>query len=75
MQVEEKIKQIIEERIRPALQQDGGDIEFVELDGKTVKVRLQGACQGCPAAHITLQHGVKHTLCAAIPEIEEVVAV
>ena len=73
--MEEKIKQIIEERVRPALQADGGDIEFVELDGHTLKVRLKGACHGCPAAQITLQQGVKRAICAEVPEVHEVVAV
>jgi Fe-S cluster biogenesis protein NfuA len=70
--MEEEIKKVIEEKIRPALQMDGGDIEFVELDGKTVKVRLQGACSGCPSAAMTLQMGVYRLLKEAVPEIEAV---
>jgi Fe-S cluster biogenesis protein NfuA len=70
--MEEEIKKVIEDKIRPALQMDGGDIEFVELDGKTVKVRLQGACSGCPSAAMTLQMGVYRLLKEAVPEIEAV---
>lgn len=72
--MEEQVKAVIEE-IRPALQADGGDIEFVELDGTVVKVRLQGACSGCPHAAITLKQGVEVRMKEAIPEISEVVAV
>lgn len=70
--MEEQIKKVIEEKIRPALQMDGGDIEFVGLDGNTVKVRLQGACHGCPSAAMTLQMGVYRLLKEAVPEIEAV---
>ena len=72
MNMEEKIKTIIQEKIRPALQMDGGDIEFVALEGNTVKVRLQGACSGCPSAAMTLQMGVFRLLKQEIPEIEAV---
>jgi Fe-S cluster biogenesis protein NfuA len=70
--MEEKIKQVIEEKIRPALQMDGGDIEFVGMDGNKVQVRLRGACCGCPSAAMTLQMGVYRILKEAIPEIEGV---
>lgn len=73
--MEDKIKKVIEEKIRPALEMDGGGIEFVELDGKDVKVRLQGACCGCPSANITLQMGVLRVLKEEIPEIENVISV
>ncbi len=73
--MKEKILKIIEEKIRPSLQMDGGDIELVEVDGNTVKVRLKGACHGCPSAAMTLQMGVMHTLQAEIPEIEAVIPV
>lgn len=73
--MEEKIKKIIEEKIRPALQMDGGDIEFLGMDGNNVKVRLTGACQGCPSAGMTLQMGVLRTLKAEIPEIDGVIPV
>ncbi len=73
--MEEQIKKIIADKIRPALQMDGGDIEFMGMDGKKVKVRLLGACHGCPSAAMTLQMGVARTLQAEIPEIEGVIPV
>ncbi len=56
--MEEKIKDAIN-AIRPALQNDGGDIEFIRLEGKNVYVRLVGACAGCPMSQITLSNGVQ----------------
>jgi Fe-S cluster biogenesis protein NfuA len=73
--MEEKIKKIIEEKIRPALQMDGGDIDFVGMDGNKVKVRLKGACHGCPSAAMTLEMGVMRLLKAEIPEIEGILSV
>ncbi len=73
--MEEKIREILETQIRPMLQRDGGDIEFVGMENKTVKVRLQGACRGCPASQMTLQMGVERLLKEVLPEIEGVVAV
>ena len=73
--MEEKVRQILETQIRPLLQRDGGDIEFVSLENNTVKVRLQGACRGCPASQMTLQMGVERLLKEVLPEIEGVVAV
>jgi Fe-S cluster biogenesis protein NfuA len=73
--MEKKIQLIIEEKIRPALQMDGGDIEFIEMDGNKVKVQLKGACHGCPSAAMTLQMGVLRMLKAEIPEIEDVVSI
>ncbi|MDD5307264.1 MAG: NifU family protein [Deltaproteobacteria bacterium] len=73
--MEEKVKKIIEDRIRPALQMDGGDIEFHGMDGNKVKVRLTGACHGCPSAAYTLQLGVMRMLQQEIPEIEGIVPV
>jgi Fe-S cluster biogenesis protein NfuA len=73
--MEEKIRQIIEKKIRPALKMDGGDIDFMGLDGNNVKVRLKGACHGCPSAAMTLQMGVLRALKAEIPEIENIIPV
>lgn len=73
--MEDRIKKIIEEKIRPALQRDGGDIEYHGMEGNKVKVRLVGACCGCPAAGTTLQMGVLHNLQKEIPEIEGVIPV
>jgi Fe-S cluster biogenesis protein NfuA len=72
---EEQIKQIIDEKIRPALEMDGGGIEYKGLDGNRVKVQLQGACYGCPSAQITLQLGVLRLLKEEFPEIEDVIPV
>ena len=73
--LDEKVKEVIES-IRPMLQNDGGDIELVSLDeDNTVRVRLQGACKGCPGAQMTLKMGVERLLKERVPEIKEVVAV
>jgi len=72
---EEKVKEAIE-GIRPALQGHGGDIELVAADDdNTVKVRLQGACQGCPGAAMTMKAGVERVLREIVPELKEVIAV
>jgi len=62
-------------KIRPALQADGGDVELVEVEEGVVKLRLKGACAGCPVAEITLKQGIERLLKAEIPEVKEVVAV
>jgi Fe-S cluster biogenesis protein NfuA len=72
---EEKVKDIIE-LIRPALQGHGGDVELVGTDeDNTVRVRLQGACQGCPGAAMTMKMGIERILKEKVPEVKEVVAV
>ena len=64
------------ERVRPYLQSDGGDIQLVEVtDDFTVKVRLQGACHGCPYSMQTLKAGVEQALMKEVPEIKSVVSV
>ncbi len=70
--MEEKVKNALE-KIRPALQADGGDVELVEVqeDG-VVKVRLTGACKGCPMASITLANGIERVLKEEIPEVKKV---
>jgi Fe-S cluster biogenesis protein NfuA len=62
-------------RIRPALQADGGDVELVDVQGGVVKVRLTGACGGCPMATITLRNGIEAALKEEIPSIERVESV
>lgn len=63
-------------KVRPALQQDGGDVELVEItDNGIVKVRLQGACQGCPMSQITLKSGIERVLLKEVPEIKAVESV
>lgn len=72
---EAKVTEVIES-IRPMLQNDGGDIELVGIDDdKTVRVRLQGACRGCPGAAMTLKMGVERMLKQKISDVKEVVAV
>lgn len=62
--------------IRPLLQRDGGDVELVEVDDQgVVKVRLKGACGGCPMAIMTLKQGIEKTLKQQVPEVKEVQAV
>ncbi|MCX7049307.1 MAG: NifU family protein [Candidatus Sumerlaeota bacterium] len=72
--IETAVKQEIE-RIRPLIQGDGGDIEFVGMHGKVVNVRLKGACAGCPGAKMTLKMGVERRLKAICPEVESVESV
>ncbi|HBO70599.1 MAG TPA: hypothetical protein DD658_11000 [Deltaproteobacteria bacterium] len=62
-------------KIRPALQADGGDVELVDVDGGVVKVRLTGACSGCPMASITLKNGIEALLKEEIPAVERVESV
>ncbi len=71
---EVRVREVIE-RIRPALQMDGGDIEIVEIAEPNMKVRLVGACHGCPSAMYTLYQGVYGELKRDIPEFGELVAV
>jgi Fe-S cluster biogenesis protein NfuA len=72
---EEKVKDVIES-VRPALQAHGGDIELVGTDNdKNIKVRLQGACQGCPGAAMTMKAGIERILKEKVPEVKEVIAV
>jgi Fe-S cluster biogenesis protein NfuA len=61
--------------IRPALQADGGDVELVDIDGGVVKVRLVGACGGCPMATMTLKGGIEAALKERIPAVERVESV
>ena len=70
----EKVEKAIE-KIRPFLQQDGGDIELVDVVGRVVKVKLKGACGCCPMAQMTLKNGVERALKEEIPEIISVEAV
>ena len=73
--LEEKVKDIIE-NLRGALQSHGGDVELVSIDeDNTVNVRLQGACQGCPGAAMTMKMGIERILKEKVPEVKEVVAV
>lgn len=68
-EVVNKIKELIENYIRPAVTQDGGDIKFCGYKNGIVYVKLQGACSGCPSAAVTLKHGVQNMLCYHISEV------
>ncbi len=70
----EKIEAVIQ-KIRPMLQSDGGDVELVDVVDGVVKVRLQGACAGCPGAQMTLKMGIEKQLIQAVPEVKGVEAV
>jgi Fe-S cluster biogenesis protein NfuA len=70
----EKI-QVAIDRVRPALQADGGDVELVEVKDGVVSVRLTGACGGCPMATMTLRNGIERAIREEVPEVKEVVAV
>jgi len=71
------IEKILDEHVRPSLRMDGGDVDVIDYDSSTgtVKVRLTGACGGCPMAGLTLQMGVEKTLKEHIPEVKQVVPV
>ncbi len=72
--LEEKVRRIIES-IRPTLQNDGGDVELVSVDSdNTVRVRLQGACRGCPGAQMTLKMGIERLLKERLPQVKQVEA-
>jgi len=70
-----KISDILDEFIRPAVEQDGGAINFHSFDKGTVTVKLKGACSGCPSASLTLKSGIETVLKRLVPEVEEVVAI
>ena len=70
----EKVEQALD-KIRPSLQADGGDVELVDVENGIVKVRLTGACGGCPMSQMTLKMGIERILKKEIPEVQEVVAV
>ena len=74
-EIEKKIVDILEKKIRPAVARDGGDIKFKEFDKGVVKVVLQGSCSGCPSSTLTLKKGVENLLCHYIPEVKEVIAI
>lgn len=75
---EDKMREKVEKAlasIRPALQMDGGDIQLVSVEEGVVKVRLTGACGGCPMSQMTMTQGVEQTIRRAVPEIKKVIAV
>jgi|TARA_Y100000389_G_C17413692_1_gene492423 NFU1 iron-sulfur cluster scaffold homolog, mitochondrial len=73
--IEMKIIKILDQKIRPAVAKDGGDIKFKEFKDGIVKVQLQGSCSGCPSSTMTLKQGVQNLLCHYLPEVKEVQAI
>lgn len=72
--MKDKVEEVLN-RIRPSLMRDGGNVELVEVNDGTVKVKLTGACGGCPMATMTLKMGIERILKEEIPEIKQVIAV
>ncbi|MCU4140568.1 MAG: Fe-S cluster biogenesis protein NfuA [Methanophagales archaeon] len=73
--VEERVREVIEQDIKPLLAMEGGDIELVSVEDGVVKVRLRGTCAGCPFSQITLSNFVEATLKEKVPEVKQVVPV
>ena len=74
-EIEQNIIKILDQKIRPAVAKDGGDIKFKEFKDGIVKVQLQGSCSGCPSSTMTLKQGVQNLLCHYIPEVKSVEAI
>lgn len=72
--LQEKVEQLLES-IRPGIQMDGGDVEFVEIKDDVVYVRLLGACGGCPMAQLTLKEGIQRYIQKELPQIKAVESV
>ncbi len=70
----DQVNQVLE-KIRPSLQADGGDVELIGVEKDVVKLRLRGACCGCPMSEMTLKNGIEKMLKKEIPEIKSVVSV
>ena len=73
-EVVKKIINVLDEKIRPAVARDGGDIKFKSFDNGLVTVELQGSCSGCPSSMATLKQGVQNLLCHYVPEVKRVEA-
>ena len=74
-EIEQNIMKILDQKIRPAVAKDGGDIKFKEFKDGIVRVQLQGSCSGCPSSTMTLKQGVQNLLCHYIPEVKSVEAI
>lgn len=72
--MKEKVQEVMD-KIRPMLQADGGDVELVDVEDGIVKVRLTGACKGCPMSQMTLKNGIERLLKKEIPEVKSVESV
>lgn len=73
-EIDEKIKAILNDYVRPAVEQDGGAISFHSFNDGVVKVLLQGSCSGCPSSTLTLKAGIENLLTRMVPEVKEVIA-
>ena len=73
--IEVRIIKILDEKIRPAVARDGGDIKFKSFENGVVRVELQGSCSGCPSSLMTLKQGVQNLLCHYIEEVKSVEAI
>ncbi len=74
LQLEDKIKQMLEDYVRPAVEQDGGAIHFKSFDNGVVTLILKGSCSGCPSSTLTLKSGIENLLKKMVPQVTEVVA-
>ena len=74
-EIEKKIINVLETKVRPAVARDGGDISFENFRNGVVTVKLQGSCSGCPSSTLTLKKGVENLLSHYIPEVREVVSI
>ena len=74
-EIEEKIVNVLETKVRPAVARDGGDITFQKFENGKVTVKLQGSCSGCPSSTITLKKGVENLLTHYVPEVKEVISI
>ncbi|MCX7911980.1 MAG: NifU family protein [Dehalococcoidales bacterium] len=72
--MQDKVKEVLD-KVRPYLVRDGGNVELVEVANGTVKVKLTGACAGCPMSKLTLKNGIERILKEEVPEVKEVIAV
>jgi Fe-S cluster biogenesis protein NfuA len=70
----DKVKEVLD-KVRPYLVRDGGNVELIDVSDGTVKVKLVGACAGCPMSKLTLKNGIERILKQEIPEVKEVIAV
>jgi Fe-S cluster biogenesis protein NfuA len=71
--MQEKVQAVLD-KVRPGLQADGGDVKLLEVKDGIVKVKLTGACAGCPMSQMTLKNGIERVLKREIPEVKEVVS-
>lgn len=69
------IKEILETRVRPMVQEDGGDIHFIDFQDGVVRLQMQGSCSGCPSSTATLKNGIENMLKHYVPEVEEVISI